>query len=305
MYDKYPEYDVPEKNIVQRFFSQRWSAIAIEIAMTIVITVAAGRALDPFGTHTEEPVDQQAIVEPLIIEQPITDTDGIPLEVIQEYGVDYIRNQQYPEAVGIYDLAVVADPNDPNNYAWRGYANINSGDYVDAQADYNTVIDADPNSFDGHNSLCWAYGELGEFEKSLNHCNQALELADAPLDYVIAYENRCWVNVEMGNYDIAYHDCTQVFEIQPNCTHESCALAYYNLGRIAMAQGDTETAIDHFNRAYLYGSQYAEMYLEIAQVYEKLGYRNAAIASYEQYVQLAGTNAEPVAQSQLTALRGE
>lgn len=305
MYDKYPEYDVPEQNIVQKFFAQRWSAIVVEIAMTIVITVAAGRALDPFGTQTEDPTQQQAITETIVMDNAVSETDGIPITVIQEYGIEHIRNQEYPEAVGVYDLAVVADPNDVSNYAWRGYANINSGDYVDAQADYNTVITADPNSFDGHNSLCWAYGELGEFEKSLNHCNQALNLASAPVDYVIAHENRCWVYVEMGSYTDAYRDCMQVFEIQPNCTYESCALAHYNLGRILIAQGENNTAIEHFNRAYLYGSQYDMMYLDIAQAYDELGYDAAAIASYERYIQLAGENAEPVAQSRVTALRGE
>jgi len=305
MYDKYPEYDVPEQNIVQKFFAQRWSAIIVEIAMTIVITVAAGRALNPFGTQPEDTIQQQTIVESVVVDNTTANTNGISVDVIREYGIDHIRNQEYPEAAGVYDLAVMADPNDVSNYAWRGYAHINSGDYVDAQSDYNTVIEADPTSFDGHNSLCWAYGELGEFDKSLAHCNQALALASTPVDYVIAHENRCWVNVEMGDYNEAYSDCMKVFEVQPECTYESCALAHYNLGRVLMAQGEHNTAIEHFNRAYLYGSQYEVMYLDIAQAYDELGYDTAAIASYEKYIQLAGENADPVAQSQVTALRGE
>lgn len=304
MYDKYPEYDIPEQNIIQKFFTQRWSAIIVEIAMTLVITVAAGRALDPFGTATESPVQEQAIVEPVVIQNPAPTTNGIPVDVIKEYGINYIRTQQYPEAVGVYNLAVVADPNDVSNYAWRGYANINAGDYIDAQADYNTVVEADPNSFDGHNSLCWAYGELAQFDKSLDHCNQALELASSPIDYVLAYENRCWVNVEMGNYDNAYQDCMEIFEIQPNCTYESCALAHYNLGRVLLAQGQDDSAIDHFNYAYLYGSQYETMYFDIAQVYDEFGYHEATRASYEKYIELAGENANPVAQSRVNELGG-
>lgn len=304
MYDKYPEYDVPEQNIIQQFFTQRWSAIIIEIAMTLVITIAAGRALDPFGTQTEAPTQQQAIVSPVVIQDPAPVANGIPIDVIKEYGIDYIRNQQYPEAVGVYDLAVVADPNDISNYAWRGYANINAGEYIDAQTDYNTVVEADPTSFDAHNSLCWAYGELTQFDKSLDHCNQALELASSPIEHIIAYENRCWVNVEMGNYGDAFQDCMEIFEIQPNCTYDACALAHYNLGRIHLAQGDNDSAIEHFNRAYLYGSQYDMMYFDIAQVYDTYGYHEATLASYERYIQLAGTNANPVAQSRVDELGG-
>ena len=68
MYDKYPEYDIPEQNIIQKFFGQRWSAIIVELAMTIVITVAAGRALDPFGPQPEELVQEQAIVQPIVVQ---------------------------------------------------------------------------------------------------------------------------------------------------------------------------------------------------------------------------------------------
>lgn len=303
MYDKYPEYDVPEKNIVQKFFAQRWSAILIELALTLVLTVAAGRALDPFGT--EEQPQEQAIVEPIVMTQPETPSDGIPVDVIKDYGIDYIRNQQFAEAEGMYDLAVMADPNDVNNYIWRGYANINSGDYLEAHDDYSTVVQLDTNSFDGHNSLCWAHGELGEYESAMAHCNTALELASSPVEFVIAHENRCWVNVEQGNYDEAYRDCMTVFEIQPNCTYESCALAHYNLGRILMAQDEQVAAIEHFNRAYLYGAQYAQMYLDMGQVYDALDYPAAAIASYEKYVELAGESANPVAQSRVIDLRGE
>lgn len=303
MYDKYPEYDVPEKNIIQMFFAQRWSSILIELALTLVLTVAAGRALDPFGTSEEQP-QEQAIIEAVIVEQPLK-TDGISVETIQSYGIDYIRNQQFPEAEGMYDLAVYADPNNVNNYAWRGYANINSGDYLEAYQDYTTVIEMDETSFDGHNSLCWSYGELGHYEDALDHCNTALELASSPVEFVIAHENRCWVNVEQGNYEDAYRDCMKVFEVQPNCSYESCALAHYNLGRILLAQGEQVTAVEHFNRAFLYGAHYAQMYMDMAQVYDDLGYTAAALASYEKHIELAGVESNPMAQSRIIDLRGE
>lgn len=56
MYDKYPEFDVPRSNLIQRFFGQHWSAILIEIVMTIVISVAAGHAFDLFGPFDSESV---------------------------------------------------------------------------------------------------------------------------------------------------------------------------------------------------------------------------------------------------------
>jgi hypothetical protein len=46
------------------------------------------------------------------------------------------------------------------------------------------------------------------------------------------------------------------------------------------------------------------MYLDIAQVYDAHGYHEAALASYERYIQLAGENANPVAQSRVIELGG-
>ena len=98
MYDKYPEHDVPQQNIVQMFFSQRWSAILIEMALVIVISTAAGRAFDFF-----DPIDVKT-------ETPQTAADGISLESIEAYGLNYIRQEKYVEAKAVYDLIVMAAP---------------------------------------------------------------------------------------------------------------------------------------------------------------------------------------------------
>lgn len=91
MYDNYPEHDVPQQNIIQMFFAQRWSAIIIEMAMAIVISVAAGRAFDFFGpidAQTDNPPQEQAI----------------SLDAIQTYGMDDIRQGQSAEAEAMDDL---------------------------------------------------------------------------------------------------------------------------------------------------------------------------------------------------------
>ena len=98
MYDKYPEHDVPQQNIVQMFFSQRWSAILIEMALVIVISTAAGRAFDFF-----DPIDVKTETEQ-------TAADGISLESIEAYGLNYIRQEKYVEAKAVYDLIVMAAP---------------------------------------------------------------------------------------------------------------------------------------------------------------------------------------------------
>lgn len=93
MYDNYPEHDVPQQNIIQMFFAQRWSAIIIEMALAIVISVAAGRAFDffdPINAQTDNPPQEQAI------------------DSIQPYGIDDIRQGQSAEAEAMDNLAGIA-----------------------------------------------------------------------------------------------------------------------------------------------------------------------------------------------------
>lgn len=279
MYDKYPLYDVPQNNIVQRFFSQRWSAIVIEIALTIVITVAAGRAFDFFGPFDEASAAPAAV-------GAVEQWRGALLEPLREQALNHVRAGRYAAAAALYDFALIVDPADASNTNWRGYISMRTGDFSAAQAYYHRLLALKPGDFEGHNSLCWAYGETGEFDSALAHCNAALKAANAAAEYVTALENRCWARVEMGDLGAAWQDCLTVLEMTGSCVQEVCALAHYNLGRILAAQGQTRRALREFRAAAAIGSTYADMYLEIAAFYDRLGYRSAAQTSYRRYLAL-------------------
>ena len=105
MYDQYTMHDVPQNNIIQRFFAQRWSAILLEIVMTIVITVAAGAAFDFF-----DPLDgARASSDPAI--QPGADAIDItkyetrdPLMFIIERGKAYLAGPAIRRGFGALRL---------------------------------------------------------------------------------------------------------------------------------------------------------------------------------------------------------
>ena len=286
MYDKYPVYDVPQSNFIQRFFAQRWSAILVEIALTIVITVAAGHAFDffdPFERESDKdaPAATESWAEPF----------SVALEPFTLRGMAYLQNREFAAAEAMYDFAIAVAPEDADNYVWRGYVNMLTGDYFDAQTDFRHILESEPADYDAHTVLCWAYGETGEFVAAMEHCNSAVNSAQSLPEYAIARENRCWVQVEMGDFDAAARDCLNVLEIFPDCQQEVCALAHYNLGRVMMAQGKESLALRQFNLAYAIGTVYPDMYLEIAEVYDTLGYHAAAQASYEKYRMLTGGGA--------------
>lgn len=289
MYDHYPAYDVPKNNIVQRFFAQRWSAILLEIVLTIVITVAAGQAFeffDPFAGDT-------ASAAPVAAPAPAVDSGAMSaaLEPVKQRGAEYVAERRFVAAEALFDFAHELDPADAGNLNWRGYVNLQMADYPDAQDDFRRALELRPFDFDAHNALCWAYGESEDFTSALEHCGQALIAAKSLPQYAIALENRCWVQVEMGEHEAAERECLAVLQIYPGCQHEVCALAHYNLGRIMLARGKSEAALRQFNLAFRIGSQYADMYLEIGGVYDRLGFDAAARASFARYRELAAAGA--------------
>lgn len=279
MYDNYPQHHVPQNNIVQRFFAQPAGAIVLEMVMTLVITVAAGSAFDlfdPFEGASAASADQAAQVT--VAHEPL-----LPL---WDASLAYLSQRRFVAAEAVADVAATSDPTEPLNFALLGTINLHSRDYADAQSDFTAMLALSPASFDGHNALCWAQGELGEFTSALQHCEAALHLAESPLQRASALENRCWLQVEMAAYVAAANDCLAVLELLVDCHNDICALAHYNLGRIALARSEPDAALQHFNLAAHIGSAYAQMYLDIARLYATMGYEVAAERSLMRYQQL-------------------
>lgn len=297
MYDQYPVHDVPQNNLIQRFFAQRWSAIALEIVMTIVITIAAGAAFDffdPLDGAEKTSADAAHSASGAVEIADLATRD--PLQFIKETGEAYIRERRFDAAEAIFDWAIALAPDDVESYAWRGYANMQAGEYVEAQTDYGKVLEVMPANFAAHSALCWAFGETEQFERANAHCQQALQNAGNRSNYAIALENWCWLQVEMGAYDEAAKTCRFSLEYAPEY-EEVRALANYNMGRVLLAQGRTREALPHFAEALRIGSSYLKMYLEIGRIYDTLGNHSAAQASYVRYRELSGVGGASVGQA--------
>ena len=291
MYDQYPVHDVPNSNLIQRFFAQRWSAIALEIVMTIVITVAAGAAFDFFDPldRAAETSAYSAEITPSAVAVVESKTKE-PLDFIKARGAAYIRERRFDAAEAMFDWAIALAPDDVESYSWRGYAKMQAGDYAAAQVDYREVLARKPGDFNGQSALCRAYGETRDFTRAEAHCRQALDIAFNRSEFAIALENWCWLQVEMGNYAEAAKDCRFSLEYAPEY-EELQALANYNMGRVLMAQGRPAEALAHFHEALRIGSSYAKMYLEIGMIYDRLGYHAAAQATFANYRQFFGDGA--------------
>ena len=184
------------------------------------------------------------------------------------------------------------------------------GDYSLAYRDTYTALRLEPEARPWYmnNLLCYYAGELGEYELALAHCTAVLEGDANPDRSISPWKTAVGSYVEMGDYESGLGDCNGGIACEPRLRFVSCVLAHYNLGRIKMAQGELADAMSHFDIASTRGPsfeyQYANMYLELARVYDRLGRSGKALENYQQYLQIVGRNADPVAQSRLSALRG-
>lgn len=291
MYDQYPIHDVPQNNLIQRFFAQRWSAILLEIVMTIVITIAAGAAFDffdPLERAAATSADSAAITTSAVAIENSKMRD--PLDFIKERGAAYIRERRFAAAEAMFDWAIALAPDDVESYSWRGYAKMQAGDYAEAQVDYREVLARKPGDFSGQSALCWAYGETRDFARARAHCQLALQSAGNRMNTAIALENWCWLQVETGDYAAAARYCRFSLEYAPEY-EELQALANYNMGRVLLAQGRGPEALAHFHEALRIGSAYPKMYLEIGMIYDRLGNNAAAQATFAHYRQFFGDDA--------------
>ena len=180
MYDSYPELDVPQKNLIQRFFGQRWSAIVIEICMTIVISVAASRAFDLFGPFdSNENVSVASNAPALVATDAAQRGTNIPSEWLERFAGSYILNGQFLEAAAMYDLLIVAEPTVARHHYRRGLVNFFREAYAEGYADFVAALRMaeDCRSRDCH----W---EHRTGARNLRYALQFAPVDHDPLDYV-------------------------------------------------------------------------------------------------------------------------
>ncbi len=85
------------------------------------------------------------------------------------------------------------------------------------------------------------YYKLGEFQKSIEHYNKALELRP---DLLETYFNRALAHTRLQQYDKALEDLNKVIELNPNL-----AEAYYTRGLVREYKLEYDRAIEDYDKA--------------------------------------------------------
>ena len=112
--------------------------------------------------------------------------------------------------------------------------------YGRTAADYDKLVELDPNNADAYYERGDFYYETDEYNKAIADYSKAIQLNP---NYADAYYNRGCAYGETSEYDKAIADYNKAIELNPNDAN-----AYYNRGLIYGEKGDVGKAVDDLNR---------------------------------------------------------
>lgn len=153
--------------------------------------------------------------------------------------------------------------------------------YQGALRELMQASELNPDSAAVQNSIGLAYLGLREYNSAVPHFKKALQLKP---DFPEAQNNLGTTYARLKQWDAAI----QYFEAAANnLLYRTRHLAYDNLGAAYHNKGDYRKAIDFYNKAIGYASEYAPAYMNRGLAHEMLSDWDAAIESYKKAAQIA------------------
>lgn len=111
----------------------------------------------------------------------------------------YILNKQPEEARVVYEKALQIDPGASTRY-YLGQAYMQSGDYGNAEAQFNKIKELQPNSPYGDFGLGQNYAKQGRYDEAIGAFQDAISRKS---NYWEAYSEMGYAYVDSGNFDQA------------------------------------------------------------------------------------------------------
>ncbi|WP_433687845.1 tetratricopeptide repeat protein [Micromonospora carbonacea] len=161
-------------------------------------------------------------------------------QLLHRTGLRYNRAQVYgmfgrlEEALADYDFVIDADPNFPDHYFNRGNVRRRLGRNAEAIEDYQHTLLLSPPFPEAYYNLADARLELDDVEGALADLDRVLELEP---EHVSARVNRAGIRCDLDDLDGAWADVTAGLSVAPDNAHLLCLR-----GRVLAERGETEAA---------------------------------------------------------------
>lgn len=160
-------------------------------------------------------------------------------------------------------------------------------DYDEKIADYDKVIELNPNLVEAYHNRATVYFQKGDHHSALADYNTAIRLEPS----AATHYHRGLVRYALGDYDGAIDDFSKT--IRQNPKH---ADAFANRGIARYYRRDYEKAITDYTQAILLNPRLTEAYRSRGAAYEKISDFGSANADYQRYIELGGKEIDKVRQ---------
>jgi tetratricopeptide (TPR) repeat protein len=210
-------------------------------------------------------------------------------------GLAHRLRKQFPLALGdlTSSIELSVKLSDRNNltieYVNRGDTYLAGGSYQDAISDYQNVIALDPRLFAGYQGLGNVYQDIGRYEAAVENYSKAIGLE--PEDPILYYCRAISYQAE-GKIDQAIMDNTETIDIILRAGTSSQTLgrylagAYHHRALSFLAKGDAALALPDAEEAVTLSPENSGAIETRAEIYERLGRRDDAVAGYRAALRL-------------------
>jgi lipoprotein NlpI len=196
----------------------------------------------------------------------------------------YLQKAEVDRAIADYDQIIEHDPNNLGARLGRASAYVRKREFDAALADYEKAIELDPKDVYAYQGRAGARLVKGDIDGAIADYGRVVLIHP---DNVSAYVGRGLAYNAKDEPDRAMADCNRAIEISPeHGSGQFCrGVAYYK-------KGDLDRAIAEYTQAIQLAPKYKDAYYRRAYAYKAKGDFNRAIADYDQVIQLDPKNAK-------------
>lgn len=157
-------------------------------------------------------------------------------------GLIHQQRREYEAAIADFDKVIERDPNYAVAYCNRGWAKQSKGDLAGAILDFDKAIELD-------GKLVLAYGNRGTAHQALGDLDQAILDFDRALrldtKFALCFNNRGWAWYKKGDFEKALADFDKAVGLEPSALFLSNrGLTHQSLGSYAKALADFDQAVE-------------------------------------------------------------
>jgi tetratricopeptide (TPR) repeat protein len=155
----------------------------------------------------------------------------------------YFAQQDYAAALADFSKAIELQPENGDNYHWRGRVYQDMQDYPAALADFSKAIDLQPENGNNYFWRSLVFLETGDTAAALQDLDKAHELKSDDSGDLL------WRGVGhrlLGNEEAAQADWQRATELLQQ--EEQNDNWHTKAGRLALLQGDLDTAREHYTQ---------------------------------------------------------